>query len=164
VALWTPIDALADVGATALAAKRSRVIASCTKHWEENKGDCSAFVRAVAKDVGFTLTGNANAIHGQISTGPWIRIGVGTAAATAAGVASNEGKFVVASRNAQPNGHVAVVVDYRNAFDSYSAVEKNKAVGFWGSLNAVGDQYQRITLSWNATDMQQVLFAYRPIP
>jgi hypothetical protein len=43
--LLLPKTSLADVGGAELAAKRSRVIASCTKHWPDNQGDCSAFVR-----------------------------------------------------------------------------------------------------------------------
>jgi hypothetical protein len=67
-------------------------------------------------------------------------------------------------KRGQPNGHVAVIVDYRSAFDSYTPVDRNKAVAFWGSLNSIGQEYTRITLSWTATDLKQFLFAYRPIP
>jgi hypothetical protein len=151
----------ADVGQAELAAKRSKVIASCTTHLDENKGDCSAFVRAVADALGFELSGQANDIYQQISAPPWIRIGIGTA--TAAGLAAGEGKFVVAALAARPNGHVAVVVDYRNAFDSYAPVDRDKAVAFWGKLNSVGKEYTRITRSWTADDLKKVLYAYRPI-
>jgi hypothetical protein len=155
---------LADVGGAEAAGKRSRVIASCVKHWPDNQGDCSAFVRAVAKDLGFHLSGNANDIYGEIAKNPWIQIGVGASASVTAGISAGEGKFVIAAEESQGHGHVAVVVDYRNAFDSYPQVDRNKAVAFWGKLNSVGKEFQRITLSWTAVDLQKVLFAYQVIP
>ena len=153
----------ADVGGTEVAAKRSRVIAACTKNWPDNQGDCSAFVRAVAQDLGFVLKGDANAIYMQLTKDPWVQIGLGTRASAVAGVSAGEGKFVVAAEQGPKNGHVAVVIDYRNAFDSYSQVDRNKAVAFWGKLKYVGKEYTRITLSWTTADLQNVLFAYQAI-
>ena len=157
-------NSLADVGQAELAAKRSRVISACTKHWPDNQGDCSGFVRAVAQDLGFALSGNANAIYTQVSKDPWIRIGIGTQALVTAGVTASEGKFVVAAEQGQNNGHVAVVADYRNAFDAYSQVDRDKAVAFWGKLHSTGAEYERITRSWTTVDLQRVLFAYQVIP
>jgi hypothetical protein len=37
-------------------------------------------------------------------------------------------------------------------------------VALWGSLHSVGQEYMRITQSWKASDLKQVLYAYRPIP
>jgi len=162
-ALYSPDRSLADVGGAEAAAKRSRVIAACTKRWPDNQGDCSAFVRSVAQDLGFVLTGNANAIYTQVATNPWVRIGVGTQASATAGITAGEGKFVVAAEQSEGNGHVAIVVDYRNGFDSYSKVDRDKAVAFWGKLHSVGSEYERITRSWTAADLQRVLFAYRII-
>jgi hypothetical protein len=153
----------ADVRGAETAGKRSRIIAACTRRWPFNQGDCSAFVRAVAGDCGVVLSGNANAIYEQIASGPWVRIGVGASAASVAGVTAGEGRLVIAARQDQPHGHVAVVVDYRNAFDSYSAIDRRKAVAFWGSLNFVGAEYTRITKSWSSADLQGVLFAYREL-
>jgi hypothetical protein len=155
---------LADVGGAEVAARRSRVIAACTKRWPDNQGDCSAFVREVAHDLGLTLNGNANAIYTQIAKAPWVRVGIGVQASATAGLSAGEGKFVVAAEQGQENGHVAVVVDYRNAFDSYTQVDRDKAVAFWGKLHSVGKEYGRITLSWTAADLQRVLFAYQVIP
>lgn len=145
------------------AAKRGRVIAACTKHWPDNNGDCSAFVRAVAHDLGLDVSGDANSIYDQVAASPWNRIGIGTDAATVAGVTAGEGNLVIGASKGPRNGHVAIVVDYRNAFDSYSPVDRDKAVAFWGKLGSVGKDYTRITQSWSATDMQKVLFAYRRI-
>ena len=160
----------ADVGGPEAAAKRSRVIAACMKHWPDNLGDC-AFVRAVARDLGFVLNGTtANDIYGQIAKSPWVRIGIGTQASVTAGVTAGEGDFVVAAEPGPihystiyqgERTHVAIVVDYRNAFDSYSQVDRDKALAFWGKLNSVGEEYRRITHYWLDNNYQRVLFAYR---
>src|SRR4051812_3838378 len=99
---WCARTSLADVGGAEQAAKRGRVIKSCTKNWAENKGDCSAFVKAVTNDLnlGVTLNGQANAICDQMSKAPWVPIGTGDHAAEIAGVTAGEGKFVVAGLRA----------------------------------------------------------------
>lgn len=152
---------LADVGGAEMAANRSRVIAACSKHWDANKGDCSGFVRAVSKELGFTLTGQANDIFQEIQSYPWTRIGVGARASSIAGITASEGKFVVAAMTGTPHGHVAIVVDYRNAFDSYPPSERSKAVASWGALHSVGARYQKITSSFTAAELARTLFAYR---
>ena len=70
----------ADVRGTEAAGRRARVIRVCSDHWQDNKGDCSAFVNAVAKDLGVSLTGDANAIYAQLSVSPWVRVGIGPTA------------------------------------------------------------------------------------
>src|ERR1700680_5213185 len=72
-----PKSAMADVGGAEKAAKRGRVIAACTRYWPDNKGDCSAFVKAVAHDLTLDVNGQANNIYDQISKSPWINLGVG---------------------------------------------------------------------------------------
>lgn len=81
-----------------------------------------------------------------------------------AGISAGEGKFVVAGLPAAGNGHVAVVVDYRNAFDSYKPVDRDKSVAFWGKLHSVGKEYTRITQAWTTDDLKNVFYAYVPIP
>lgn len=156
----------ADVGGANAAAKRARVIAACTKHWAENSGDCSGFVKSVVEELhlGFALSGRANDICDQIAKDPWVRIGVGNDSAAIAGITAGEGKFVLAGLAAPGNGHVAVVVDYRNAFDSYEGTDRDKAVAFWGKLHSVGQEYTRITQAWRASDLYKVLYAYMEIP
>lgn len=72
--------------------------------------------------------------------------GAGRSAAVTAGAADGElvSGIVVAS-----HGHVAVVVDYRNAFDSYSPADREKATAFWGSLGPVGRECARVAMSWH---------------
>ena len=163
----------ADVGGAEAAAKRSRVIAACMKHWPDNQGDGSAFVLAVASDLGFVLTAN-DSMYAQIAKAPWVRIGIGTQAPVTAGVKAGEGNFVVAAQHGpisystkyqgERGAHFAIVVDYRNAFDSYSQVDRDKALAFWGKLSSVGEEYLRITRTWMDADLyQRVLFAYQVI-
>lgn len=149
----------ADVGGAELAANRGRIVAACRRHWPKNSGDCSGFVRAVAGDLGVALRGQANDIVQQIAAPPWMSLGRGREAAVIAGVTAGEGKFVVAGLAAPGHGHVAVVVDYRNAFDSYASVDRDKAVAFWGSLGTVGRENARITLSWSAADLERVSYS-----
>ena len=149
----------ADVDSAEAAGRRTRVIRACSSHWQDNKGDCSAFVNAVAKDLGISLTGNANAIYDQISASPWVRLGIGPKSVAAAGVAAYEGKLVIAARRGKPNGQVAVIVDYRNAFDSYAPAEQYKAIAFWGNLDTVGDQYKKITTAFTRKQFSEVLLA-----
>jgi hypothetical protein len=74
----------------------------------------------VAHDLGLDSKGDANSIYAQIAASPWNRIGIGNDAATVAGVTAGEGNLVIGAQKGQPNGHVAVIVDYRSAFDSYT--------------------------------------------
>ena len=164
--LATSNKSRADVGGADSTAKRGRVIAACTRHWAENSGDCSGFVKSVVAELnlGFALSGRANDICDQIAKAPWVRIGVGNESAAIGGISAGEGKLVLAGLAAPGNGHVAVVVDYRNAFDSYDPKDRDKAVASWGKLHSVGQQYMRITQAWTAGDSNNVFYAYAEIP
>ena len=79
----------------------------CEKHWDQWKGDCSGFLKAVASDLGITLTGQANAIIDAMGRDPWEQLG------TDADQAVNHAGMtylVVAGLKATPNGHVVVIV------------------------------------------------------
>ena len=153
-----------NVGGAERAARRSRIIAACTKHWPGQTHNCSGFLKAVAAELNVTLTGQANQIYDQIRQRPWIAIGTGSNATAVAGLTAAEGNFVVGASRASDNGHVAIIVDYLNAFASYSPAERNKAVGFWGSMSSVGGkEYTKITESWGATTMEGAYFAYLDI-
>jgi hypothetical protein len=154
---------LQNVGGAERAARRSRIVAACIKHWPGQKHDCSGFVKAVAADLGVSLSGQANDIYKQIRSAGWTAIGTGLKASRIAGVSASEGNFVVGASQATPNGHVAIIVDYRNAFDSYDPKDRSKAVAFWGSKGSVGEEYYRITESWSSTAMESVYFAYRNV-
>src|SRR5918911_1648292 len=86
----------------------------CAEHWEAFKGDCSGFARAVAKDLGVTLSGDANALADLIAAakGGWRRLEDGLAAAKAAA----NGELVIvglrgdAQAHPSAHGHVCVVV------------------------------------------------------
>jgi len=153
-----------NVGGVERGARRSRIIAACTKHWPGQTHDCSGFVRAVAADLGVTLTGQANQIYDQIHQRPWTAIGTGNNTTAVAGLSAAEGNFVVGASRGADNGHVAIIVDYQNAFASYPADERNTAIGFWGSMRSVGGRdYTKITESWGTATMEGTYFAYLDI-
>lgn len=142
--------------------KRGKIIQACEKHWPENADNCSGFVKAVAEELGVTLSGQANDIYEQISAAPWGVLGEGTHGASLAGLVAQEGRLVVAAKKASQNGHVAIVVDL---FGQYrDSVQRGKAVAYWGRLHSVGKQYTQITKSWNEADLQNVKYAYIDIP
>ena len=91
-------------------------------------------------------------------------IGKGEHAALIAGVLGAEGKFVVGATFEKEggNGHVAIIVDYANKWNT--AVLPNRAVGYWGMLDGVGNRYHQITQSWSATKLTRCVFAYVEIP
>src|SRR4051794_36765080 len=82
-----------------------KIVQACLLHWESHKGDCSGFVKAVAAELGVGLSGQANDIVRHIAAN-WWRIDSGREARDWA----EAGYLVVAGLEAQPNGHVVVVV------------------------------------------------------
>jgi hypothetical protein len=141
-------------------ADRSLIIRACENNWPLNSGDCSGFVKAVSSALHLhpPLSGQANDIYDQIhQTHYWDALGTGMAGATLAGLAGAEGKFVVAAwQNLQGNGHVAVVVDF--------STQQDRALAYWGTLNAAGQRYSRITASFSLEKLQKTYFASRDIP
>lgn len=110
-------DGRRDVRSSAAAANpgmadpQQKIIDACALHFATYKKDCSAFVRAVAQELGYTLTGNADSITADIDK-RWIKLASGAEAAEAAA----RGKFVIAalaSKDHVPpakHGHVVVVI------------------------------------------------------
>src|SRR5688572_5077732 len=135
------------------AQQRARILESCKRHWPAQQGDCSGFVRAVAKDLGVTLNGLANDICKTIQAPPWGQLGKGEMASITAGASASEGKFVIAGLSAPSHGHVAVVVDLKTAGTA-------RAMAYWGRLGSSGKQYAPITQSWTAADLKNVSYAY----
>ena len=125
------------------------VVSACQSNWEAHKCDCSGFVKAVASDLGVTLTGMANDIVDQIQAAPWTVVPDGP---TAAGKAA-DGFFVVAGLKDNPHGHVVVITGSPLAHDKYPT-------GYWGRLGGVGCEDQTINWSWNAEDRDKVTYAY----
>jgi hypothetical protein len=136
-----------------------RVIAACEACYEANKGDCSAFARAVAGQLGVTLTGDADDIVVTLRTSPdWVKLTDGEAAARSA----HDGKLVIAglkgSEQAQPDphGHVVVVVDGPLAHEAYPTA-------YWGSLGGQPGKAETLNYAWTPADRDRISYAARAI-
>jgi hypothetical protein len=126
-----------------------RVLAACEKWWNHYQGDCSGFVKAVAKELGVTLTGMADDIVGEIQRPPWIRLNSAAQAAQQASLG-----LVIAGLKATPNGHVVVVVPGPLAHGKYPTA-------YWGKLNGVGRKNSTINWAWDSKDRDRVVYAWR---
>ncbi|GAA4850839.1 hypothetical protein [Algivirga pacifica] len=132
-----------------------KVILACEKHWETNKGDCNAFVKAVAKEFGIILTGQADNIVDQIKGPAWIKLGKDGLKAKKK---AEEGWLVIgALRSEQHNpprehGHVVVVVEGAVAHGKYPRA-------YWGSLGGKPHQNETINYSWRKADRDNVIYA-----
>ena len=130
--------------------KSDRIISLCEKYWDIYQKDCSGYVKAIAKDLNIMVSGQANDIVDQIQKSPWILLSSGTEARAKA-VA---GMFVVAGLKAAGHGHVVVVVPGPLSHNKYPTA-------YWGSLGGVGKKNTTINWSWNKTDRDNVIYAYR---
>lgn len=127
------------------------VTAKCITEWEAHKSNCSGFVRAVAQQLGVSLSGLANNIVDQIQAAPWITLGAGAGKQAAQKAA--EGYLVIGGLKASGHGHVVVVVEGELANGKYPHA-------YWGRLNGAGKKDQTVNYSWNASERDQVLYAY----
>jgi hypothetical protein len=129
--------------------KAKRVMTACESRWDGNKGDCSAFVRAVGHDVGIDLSGTANAIvdaMGKTGSG-WTALKDGKEASDKA----TAGLLVVAGLKAEPHGHVVVVVPGPLAREKYPTA-------YWGRLGGEGEKKKTINYAWKEKDRDQVQY------
>lgn len=129
------------------------VIRACEGEWDAHKNDCSGFVRAVAADLGVSLSGLANQIIASMSSSPaWSDLGTSASQATSH---ANNGYLVVAGL-AVPghHGHVAIVV----------RANSSVPVAYWGKLGGVGRKNTSIHWAWNSTDLPHVRYFARAIP
>ena len=149
--------------------RQKKIIQACEKWWPRegphrvlNKSDCSGFVRSVAIELKVPFpnnVNNANDIYFAIHSGPWSRIGFGSSAAHLAGAAAANGKFVIGANYMKgAHGHVIVVVDMNQAS---SQVPFRDVIGYWGKLNGVGKEHERISLAWRRSAFASVIFAAR---
>ena len=122
----------------------------CEKHWAKNEKNCSGFVKAVASDIGISVTGQANDIVDRLNNCDWVLCKNGVDARQKA----IEGHFVVGGLKATPHGHVVIVVSGPLAHGKYPTA-------YWGSLGGVGKKYTTINWSWNKSDRDLVTYAYR---
>jgi hypothetical protein len=129
------------------------IINSCEARFSAHSNDCSGFVKAVATDLGITLTGMADDIVNQIQQAPWTKLVDGADAKNKA----DQGLFVIGGLQADPHGHVVVVVT--------GALSQGKyPTGYWGRLGGTGMKDTTINWAWNRTDRDRVIYASLALP
>ena len=131
------------------------ILAACKKHYDTYSDDCSGFVRAVAKELGYSLSGNADALMAQLAK-DWTKIDRAKAVELA-----KAGTLVIAglksSQHNPPrnNGHVVIVVE--------GVLYNNKYPPVWGG--SIGAAQSRGTKTvgevWRSTDRDAVQY-YQP--
>jgi len=129
------------------------IIDTCEAEFDAHSDDCSGFVKAVANDLGITLTGMADDIVDEIQTAPWTTLADGIAAKAQA----DSGWFVVGGLKDTPHGHVVVVVQGPLAHGKYPTA-------YWGRLGGTGMKNTTINWAWNAQDRDKVIYACRALP
>ena len=130
------------------------IVEVCEKSWEANKGDCSGFVKTVAKQFSIELSGQANDIIDSISgkDTKWTKLKDGKEAKNKA----KEGFLVVAGLKDKPNGHVVIVVDGPLAKEKYPTA-------YWGKLDGVGKKKETLNYAWKEKDLDKVeYYAIKP--
>lgn len=145
----TPVTPPPAVGGTTSNNPGVRVVAACEKWWDQYRGDCSGFAKAVAQELGVALTGMANNIVGEIQTAPWSLLASGVDAAQKASLG-----LVIGGLVDEPHGHVVVVVPGPLAHGKYPSA-------YWGMLNGVGKKNAGINWAWDAQHRDKVIYAWR---
>lgn len=128
------------------------IVAACRKWYATFSNDCSGYVRAVTRELGHPVDGNADGIMNELArSAAWESIDRETAVASA-----REGKLIVAGlKSSEHNptanhGHVVIVVDGPLYHDKYPLV--------WGG--SIGSAQSRGTKSvgevWRRSDRDHV--------
>lgn len=120
------------------------IIAACQRHLPAHANDCSGFVRAVAKDCGVLLIGDANFLVDQLSGARVLADGAAAARAAAAG------DLVVSGVKASGHGHVVVIVSgpLNRGRYPYSFWGQYHAITVGGETMNVGFTRGHGTLNW----------------
>jgi len=134
---------------------------ACEACFDAHSGDCSGFARAVAQQLGITLTGLANDIVDTIrAAAPWTMLADGVAASQQAA----SGKLVIGGlkgseqANPDPHGHVVVVVA------GQPLAHGKYPFAYWGRLGGVGEKDQTVNWAWNINDRDNVTYAAHDLP
>ena len=134
---------------------------ACEANFDAHSGDCSGFARAVAAQLGVTLTGLANDIVDTIrGGGEWNELADGVAASQQAAA----GKLVIGGlrgdeqANPDPHGHVVVVVA------GAPLAHGKYPFAYWGRLGGVGKKDETVNWAWNEDDRDNVTYASHDIP
>jgi hypothetical protein len=137
---------------------------ACDANFDAHSGDCSGFAKAVAGQLGVTLTGQADDIVDTIRTDPkWTRLadGVAAAAAAVAGQLVIGGLRGEEQANPDPHGHVVVVVA---TAPGQSLAHGRYPFAYWGRLGGVGKENATINFAWRPEDRDNVSYAAHHIP
>lgn len=110
--------------------ERDIIETACRAAIQRFRNDCSGFLKAVAQAIGrlpLALQGDANAIvHFLDRESVYESLGGGLSAARRAGLAADQGRFVIAgSTNSTGHGHVAVIVKSGSPWP----------LAYWGSIS-----------------------------
>ena len=136
---------------------QQQIINVCEADFQQHIADCSGFAKAVAGDLGITLTGMANDIVDQIQAAPWTLLADGIAAKAQA----DAGFFVIGGLKDTPHGHVVVVVQ-----GPIDPAHQKYPTAYWGSIR--GAQFaaknKTVNWAWDAADRDRVIYAYVPLP
>ncbi|SRR5260221_10437419 len=133
---------------------------ACEACFAANANDCSGFARAVASQVGVTLTGLANDIVDTLrGGGEWTQLDDGVAASQQA----TAGKLVIGGlkgseqTHPDPHGHgVVVVAGEPLAHGKYPFAH-------WGRLGGGGMKDQTVNWAWRQEDRDNVTYAAHDI-
>jgi hypothetical protein len=134
----------------------TEIVSICEEVWPQDKGDCSAFARHVAKRLEVKLSGSADEIVDTIRS-HWRRLPDGAAAKAAA----DAGEFIVAGlkgaeqHEPSAHGHIVVVVKGELAHGRYPTA-------YWGRLGDAGERNKTLNFAWRAEDRDRVTYAAAP--
>lgn len=136
---------------------QQQIINACEAEFQQHIADCSGFAKAVAGNLGISLTGMANDIVDQIQAAPWTLLADGIAAKAQA----DAGSFVIGGLKDTPHGHVVVVVQ-----GPIDPAHQKYPTAYWGSIR--GAQFaakdKTVNWAWDAADRDRVIYAYVPLP
>ncbi len=129
------------------------IIDQCEAAFEDNKGDCNKFAKAVASHFNITLTGPANDITDQIQGDGWTQLTDGKKAAEKAAAGFLVIGGLKGSDQATPsaNGHVVVVVKGQPEHDKYPKA-------YWGRLGGSGEKNKGVNWAWRTGDRDKVKY------
>jgi len=147
-------------------ANAQKIIDACENNWDANSGDCNAFVKAVANEVGInTLNGNADQILQYVRSN-WSQITDINVTVPPkrkedlAKEAADNGKLVICGLTAAElgggHGHVCVVVSGPMVT---AGSGKTYPTGYWGMLDSVGEKNKGINYAFKENVRDHVTYS-----
>ena len=137
---------MADAPSSSATTDTKDIVKICENNWNKWKHDCSGFLKAVASDLGISLSGNANMIIDTMNRAPWTQLDDDKDSAVKY---ASLGYLVVAGLKEKNHGHVVVIVP--GPSDPYPN-------GYWGQFGGTGRKNARISLSWKPSALKDVQY------